>query len=269
MLKRPHYVALSLIVLATLVVLNLPSDAAARFKLAFSSLFLPLFGLATTAHSVAEHAGNTLLPRGELLRLNDQLRNENQQFKLAASQAAETARENARLRQLVGWREQSPWKGKLKLARVVLREPANWWRSVQIDLGRRDGLRSNLPVLTAEGLVGRVGSVGFDQSRVLLIGDPNCKVSALVENESRDSGILGPSGPLETELALLSYLPRTSSLKPGQNVVTSGLGGIFPKGIAIGKVVDARPVEFGLYVEARVKLAANLNALEEVWVLLP
>ncbi len=86
---------------------------------------------------------------------------------------------------------------------------------------------------------------------------------------SRRQGRLGPSGPLETELALLSYLPRTSSLKPGQNVVTSGLGGIFPKGIAIGKVVDARPVEFGLYVEARVKLAANLNALEEVWVLLP
>jgi rod shape-determining protein MreC len=269
MLKRPHYVALSLIVLATLVVLNLPSGAAARFKLAFSSLFLPLFGLATTAHNATEHASNTVLPRSELIRQNEQLRRENQQLQVAAVQAAETARENARLRQLAGWREQSPWKSKLRLARVILREPANWWRSVQVDLGSREGLRPNMPVLISEGLVGRVASVGFDRSQVLLIGDPNCKVSVLVENESRDSGILGPSGPLETELALLSYLPRTSSLKPGQNVVTSGLGGVFPKGIAIGKVVDARPVEFGLYVEARVKLAANLNALEEVWVLLP
>lgn len=269
MLKRPHYVALSLIVLVTLGVLNLPSGAAARFKLAFSSFFLPLFGLATAAHNASEHAANQLLPRSELIRQNDQLRRENQQLQLTAAQAAESARENARLRQLVGWREQSPWKGRLKLARVIVREPANWWRSVQIDLGSRDSLRSNLPVLTPEGLVGRVGSVGFDRSQVLLIGDPNCKVSALVENDTRDSGVLGPSGPLETELALLSYLPRTSSLKSGQNVVTSGLGGVFPKGLTIGKVVDARSVEFGLYVEARVKLTANLNALEEVWVLMP
>jgi rod shape-determining protein MreC len=269
MLKRPHYVALSLIVLATLGVLNLPSGAASRFKLAFSSLFLPLLGLATTAHNATEHASATLLPRSELIRQNEQLRRENQQLQVTAAQASETARENARLRQLVGWREHSPWKGKLKLARVVLREPANWWRSVQIDLGSRDGLRPSLPVLTAEGLVGRVGAVGFDRSHVLLIGDPNCKVSALVENETRDGGILGPSGPLETELALLDYLPRSSSLKAGQNVVTSGLGGVFPKGIAIGKVVDARPVEFGLYIEARVKLAVNLSALEEVWVLMP
>jgi rod shape-determining protein MreC len=269
MLKRPHYVALSLIVLATLVVLNLPGGAATRFKLAFSSLFLPLFGLATTAHNAAEHASNTLLPRSELIRQIEELRRQNQQLQVTAAQAVELGRENTRLRQLIGWREQSPWKSKLKLARVVLREPANWWRGIQIDLGSRDGLRPNLPVLTSEGLVGRVSSVSSDRSQVLLIGDPNCKVSALVENETRDSGVLGPSGPLETELAVLSYLPRTSSLKPGQNVVTSGLGGVFPKGIAVGKVVDARPVELGLYVEARVKLNANLNALEEVWVLLP
>jgi rod shape-determining protein MreC len=269
MLKRPHFVALSLMVLATLVVLNLPSGAAARFKLAFSSLFLPLFGLATTAHNATEHASNTVLPRSEWVRQNSQLRRENQQLQIAVAQTAEASRENARLRQLLGWREQSPWKGKLKLARVTLREPANWWRSIQVDLGSRDGLRPNLPVLTAEGLVGRVASVSFDRAQVLLIGDPNCKVSVLVSNETRDSGVLGPSGPLETELATLSYLPRTTNLKPGQSVTTSGLGGVFPSGITVGKVVDARPVEFGLYVEARVKLAANLNALEEVWVLMP
>ena len=67
----------------------------------------------------------------------------------------------------------------------------------------------------------------------------------------------------------LSYLPMDANLKPGQNVVTSGLGGVFPQGIPIGKIVDTRQVEFGLYTEARVRLAVNLSALEEVWVLLP
>ena len=111
--------------------------------------------------------------------------------------------------------------------------------------------------------------MSFDRAQVLLVGDPNCKVSALVENETRDNGVLGSAGPLERELAVLRDLSRTTTLKPGQNIVTSGLGGIFPKGIPIGKVVDSRSVEYGLLVEARIKLAANLNALEEVWVLMP
>jgi len=150
-----------------------------------------------------------------------------------------------------------------------MRDPANWWRTVQIDLGSRDGLRENLPVLTAEGLVGRVSSVGLTRSQVVLMGDPNCHVSALVENPAHDMGIVSASGPLDTSLVDLTYLSGSASLKPGQNVITSGLGGVFPKGIPVGQVVDSRPVEFGLYTEARVKLSANLGALEQVWVLFP
>jgi len=241
MLKRPHYVALSLIVLATLVVLNLPGGVAARFKLALGSLFLPLFGLATTSQNLLNRAADAATPRRELLRQQEQLRRENDQLQIGAMQAAEAARENTRLRQLVGWREQSPWKDKLKLARVVLRDPANWWRTVQIDLGSRDGVRTNLPVLTTEGLVGRIAAVSLNQSQVLLVGDPNCKVSALVANEARDTGVIGPSGPLESDLVVLSYLSRSTTINAGQEVFTSGLGGVFPKGIPIGKVVEVEP----------------------------
>ena len=252
--------------LLTLVILNLPSQTTARFKLVIGSLFLPLFGLASTSQHLTGAAGDAVVPRGELLHLNDGLRRENQQLRLQAMQAQETASENARLRQLVGWQQQTPWK--LKLARVVLREPANWWRTVQIDLGSRDGLRVNLPVLTMDGLVGRISSVSLTRSQVVLLGDPNCKVSARVE-ETRDIGIIGASGPLETEFVELGYLSRNANLKPAQNVVTSGDGGIFPKGIPIGKIVDARILDYGLRTEARVRLAANLNALEEVWVMFP
>ena len=150
-----------------------------------------------------------------------------------------------------------------------MRDPANWWRTVQIDLGSRDGVRENLPVLTADGLVGRVSSVGYTHAQVVLIGDPNCRVSALVENPAHDMGVISPGGPLDNSLVELSYLSGSANLKPGQNVITSGLGGVFPKGIPIGQIVDARPVEYGLYTEARVKLSANLGALEQVWVLFP
>ena len=267
MLKRLHYISLGLVVLLTLVILNLPSQTSARFKQGIGSLFLPLFGLASSAQQLTGAAGDAVMPRGELLKLNDGLRRENQQLRLQAMQAQETTNENARLRQLLGWQRQTSWK--LKLAKVVLREPANWWRTVQIDLGSRDGLRVNLPVLTMDGLVGRISSVSLTRSQVVLLGDPNCKVSARVDNETRDTGIIGPSGPLDTEFVGLGFLSRNANLKPGQNVVTSGDGGIFPKGIPIGKVVDVQPADYGLRTEARVKLAANLNALEEVWVMFP
>jgi rod shape-determining protein MreC len=267
MFRRSHYIALSLIVLLTLLALNLPGPTAARLKLTVGSLFVPLFGLAGSAHEVAGTAGDALVPRRELLRVIESQRRENQRIQLQTMQAEETARENARLRQLVGWQRQTPWK--LKLARVVLREPANWWRTAQIDLGSRDGLRANLPVLTTEGLIGRVSSVSLTRSQVTLLGDPNCKVSARVENETRDTGIIAASGPLDTALVVLGYLSRTANLQPAQLVVTSGEGGIFPPGIPVGKIVDVQAVDYGARTEARVKLAASLTSLEEVWVMFP
>jgi len=267
MLKRPHYFAAGLVVLLTLTILNLPGPVAARLKHALGGVFLPLFGLAASSRQLAEKAGETLTPRAQLLQENEALRRENQELRVQAGQAAETLRENNRLRELLGWGQNAPWK--LKLARVIARDPANWWHTLQIDLGSRDGMRTNLPVLTAEGLVGRVASVSYTHSQVVLLGDRDCKAAAVVENDARDLGILGTAGPLDGSMVSLGYLSKDANLKPGQLVATSGLGGIFPKGIRIGQIVDLRPVEYGLYLEARVKLSANLSGLEEVWVLLP
>jgi rod shape-determining protein MreC len=265
MLKRPQYIALGLIVLTTLIMLNLPGHLTARMKLGIGSVFLPLFGLANSSQQLAGQVSDAATSRGELLKQNETLRRENQQLRLQLMQAEKTARENDRLHKFVGWAPAKPWK--FKLARVVLREPANWWRAVHINLGSRDGVRVNMPVLTPDGLVGRIFSVSPIGSQVVLLGDPNCRVSALVQNEARDNCVIGPSGPLDSALVEIAYLPPNANLKPGQNVVTSGNGGIYPKEITIGKIVDAHPAEYGLSTIARVKLGANLNALEEVWVL--
>lgn len=267
MVKQKHYIALGAVTLVTLVLLSLPPLATSRLKLAVGSWFLPLFGLASAAQQLPITAADAVLPRRELLRQLEVLRRDNDQLRVQASQAAATARENDQLRALLGWQRQTPWK--LKLASVVMRDPANWWHTVQIDLGSRDGVRENLPVLTTEGLVGRVSSVSYTHAQVVLITDPNCKVSALVENPAHDLGIISPGGPLDNAFVELSYLSGNATLQAGQNVITSGLGGVFPKGIPIGQIVDARPVEFGLYTEARVKLLANLGSLQQVWVLFP
>lgn len=267
MIRRRHYIALVLVILITLVLLNLPGRTVAQIKLAMGSLFLPLFGLANSSHQLAERAGERLSPRKDLLKQNEALRRQNQELRIREMQAAETRRENQRLQQLLGLQQKAPWK--LKLTRVVLRDPANWWRTVQIALGSRDGARVNLPVLTTDGLVGRISSVSLTRSQVVLLGDPNCKVAAQIENQGRDTGILESSGSFDNSLLTLDYLSKDAVVRPGQLVVTSGLGGIFPKGIIIGKIVDSHTAEYGLYTEARVKLTAHLGGLDEVWVLFP
>jgi rod shape-determining protein MreC len=271
MLKRPHYIALSLVVFLVLAVLNLPSRTATQFKLALSSLFLPLFGLASSVHSLSEQAGNSLTPRRVLLTELERLRRENSQCRVRQTQVAEVFRDNDRLRRALRLQQQIPFK--LQFARVVLRDPANWWRTVQIDVGQRDGIVTDLPVLTLDGqLAGRVTQVGSRASRVALVGDPFCRVSAVVEDgKARDYGVIysGLGGVLDGSLVDLTYVNRPTASKPGQPVLTSGLGEFFPKGIPIGHIVDTNSVGLGLYMEARVKLGANLDSLEEVWVVLP
>ena len=267
MFKQNNYIAAAIVVLAAVVILSLPGSATSRLRLAIGSLFLPLFGLTNAGQQLPADLADSVLPRRELLKQIDTLRKENQQLKVQQLQADAIAREDEQLRTFFGWEKQQPWR--LKLAHVVARDPANWWRTIDIDLGSHDGMTTNLPVLTADGLIGRVSSVGIARSQVVLIGDPNCHVSALVEDPAQDTGILSASGPLDSSLADLTYLASGADLKSGQRVVTSGIGGIFPKGIPIGEIVDSRQVEFGLYSEARVKVNANLGALEEVWVKMP
>ena len=146
MLKQKNYVALGAVVFVAVLLLSLPTRATARLKLAVSSLFLPLFGLASAAQQLPADLADSVLPRRELLKEIDDLRRENQQLKEQQVQTASIARENDQLRTLLGWQRQSPWK--LKFANVIMRDPANWWRTVQIDLGSRDGVQTNQPVLT-------------------------------------------------------------------------------------------------------------------------
>jgi rod shape-determining protein MreC len=267
MFRRQHYIALILVVLVAVAFLRMPSQTASKFKLAISGLFLPLFGLATSSHDLLDKTANVLLPRNELLRQNQQLRRENQELHIRLQQAEETARENNRLNQQLGRLKQARWN--LKLGRIIGRDPANWWNSAQIDLGSRDGVRPNMSVLTPDGLVGRIQSVGETRSQMILLGDPNLRVAALVE-ATREVGIVlsSSSSPQENNMVDLGFLSGNSQVKPGHVIVTSDEGGISPKGIVIGRIVDCRTKDFGLSTEARVKLAANLSTLEEVWVVL-
>jgi rod shape-determining protein MreC len=269
MLKRPHWIGLCLAILLALVLLNLPSSISSRLKFALSSLYLPLFGLASSAQKAGEAAGMRTISKGTLIEQLEKLRRENDALRIELMQSEETTRENAALREAVTWQKKAPWK--VRLARVITRDPANWWRTLQIDIGRNQGVAKNMPVMTSDGLIGRIQETDANRSRVALLGDPQCQVPAVVDNAGRDTGILRPgeASVLDESIVELTYISRNSQAIPGQKVYTSGLGGFFPKGIPIGAIIETNSIGYGLYLEARVKLSASLRELEEVWVLIP
>ncbi len=270
LLKRPHLIALGAVILLTVVLLKLPARATVNFKLALSGLFLPLWGAANSAERLANAASYSAIPKRELIERLMALEKERDEARLQLMQAAEVRQENSRLRQLLRLPELLPWR--TRLAKVVSRDPANWWRTIKIDLGSRDGVRTNATVLVPQGLVGRVAEVGFATSQVVLLGNPDCRVSVVVlDSGGRELGMIAPSSssPLDDTLVELNYLARNSKLAAGMKVVTSGQGGIFPAGITVGQIADFRTIGFGLYQEARVSLAVRMSALEEVFVLVP
>lgn len=267
MFKRAHYVAMLAVLLLVLLLFSLPESTTERVRLAISTLFLPLFGLTQSTHTAAGKIGDTVVPRSVITRELEDKRRENSELRTQAMHYQEVMRENDRLHKILQWKQQVRWE--MKLARVVGRDPANWWRMIHIDLGRDDGIKENATVLTPDGLVGRVGLLGSHRAQVILVGNEDCRVAALVDR-TRENGVVGPLpsvAVLDPSLVQLSYLTRNTKLEPEQLVYTSGLGGVFPKGILVGRIVDSRRVEHGLYVEARLKLAVDLNKLEEVWVL--
>lgn len=259
--------ACTVLVLA-LVLLNLPAGAAGRVKLAVSSLFLPMFGLAGASQSFVDRASYSLLTRDTLIAEVERLKKENGSLLLTAAQAQDLFAENARLRAAVGWTNRIPWKA--RLTRVIAREPTSFWRGATLDFGSSDGARIQLPVLTRDGLVGRIRAVTATQSQVALLGDPECGVSIVVR-ETRDLGILQDARTSNAGDGMITVrlLQSSPGVLAGHHVVTSGLGGVFPSGIPVGEIVDTRQIDGGLYTEARVRLGASFNRLEEVYVLMP
>lgn len=145
-------------------------------------------------------------------------------------------------------------------ARIVLKDNMDWSKTIVINRGSRDGLMINMAVISGAGLVGKIIKTGYAYSRVLLLIDSNFKVGARLRN-SRFAGLLEGQGMNQL---VLNYLPREATFNEGEEVVTSGLGGIFPAGYLIGTIKKTHFEEYGFYKYVTVKPSVNFNTLETV-----
>jgi rod shape-determining protein MreC len=149
-------------------------------------------------------------------------------------------------------------------AQVIGLDPTGWFKSVIINKGKEDGLEIDMPVVNAVGIVGRVVSLSPNYAKVLLIIDQNSAVDCLVQR-SRDRGIVKG---LSTEICKMDYLVKASDIAVGDIVVTSGLGGVFPKGIPVGEVLNVEDITGELFKDIEVRPAVDFSKLEEVLIIL-
>lgn len=145
-------------------------------------------------------------------------------------------------------------------ARIVLKDDLGWSKTIIIDRGRGDGIVPNMAVVSGAGLVGKIIEAGYAYSRVLLIIDRSFKVGARLRL-SRNTGILEGQGAKQLNL---NYLPQEAGAIAGDDVITSGLGGLFPSGYLIGSVTKTVFEEYGFYQFASVEPAVDFNSLEFV-----
>jgi rod shape-determining protein MreC len=178
--------------------------------------------------------------------------------------AIETREENVRLRKLLNLPPAMEI-FRFVAARVVARDSSNWYNTLIIDQGCQAKVEADSVVITNDGVVGRVQKVSARTAEVLLISDQRSAVGAMGQS-SRDVGVL--RGGDEEGYCRLVYLPRTASVQVGEIIITSGLGGNFPKGLVLGQVMEVQAEDYGLGKFARVKPTVDLDHLEEVLVIL-
>ena len=265
--KRTYVIASSLVLLLTAFCFNLSPNSSSRLKRAFSSFFIPFFSLQKGAEQVGDLIVDNGTPRKLLLQELNDLKQSNRKLRLRLAQNQNLTQENDNLRKQLKLLPKPEWNP--RLTRIVGRDPANWWRSAQIDLGSIDGVKIDMPVLTAEGLVGRVQEVHTHRSRVALLGDPACRISVTVK-ATGESGVLNAGGGtiFDPTLVNLLFLPASTDARPGDTLFTSGLGEIFPRGIPVGKLLAVEPAPGALTTTARVRLSVNSSKLNNVWVLM-
>jgi rod shape-determining protein MreC len=149
-------------------------------------------------------------------------------------------------------------------ASVIGEDSSPWFKTIMIDRGELDGLREGMPVIAADGLIGQLIKVVAKSSRVLLITDHASGVAAIIQR-SRARGVVKGKGGNSCSL---EFALADEDVKVGDSVISSGIGGVFPKGLNIGEVTMVKKGEYGIFQTVEVRPAVNLVRLEEVLVLL-
>jgi len=221
----------------------------------------PVEGILNMSLKGLHNAWNRYLFLVGLEEENRQLRRKNAALGEQLNLYREGYIESLRLQKLFGLAKTLP--GRTVAARVVDRNRTSLFKTIVIDKGTADGLRVGLPVLSEEGVVGRIIETAWHASQVLLLIDENSNIDAVIQR-SRATGLVEgrPGGKL-----VMTRIPHDSSIAEGDIVLTSGLGGTFPKALIIGQVSRVIRSDVELFLQAEIRPTVDFNGLERALVI--
>lgn len=200
---------------------------------------------------------------GHLRQEVNRLQQDNQSLRLELSTQKSTESELKRLEDVLQIKKSMPHEA--KIARIIAHDPSTWNKSFVIDMGSDDGAQVDSPVISEEGIVGRIIETTPKYSRVLLILDPDSGVGG-IDGRSKVTGVVAGTGRNRLKY---NYVDAQDDVKPGDAIVSSGLGGIFPKGYALGTVLNRTESDNGLNTEIEMVPAVDFAVLDYVFVLEP
>lgn len=194
-------------------------------------------------------------------RENLVLLDENRKLLNEIASLRETQQENSRLRQLLAFQEKSELQ--TVVARVIGRDVSTEYRALRLNRGENSGIQKDMAVVTSEGVVGRVLRTTPDTADVVTVVDTLSAVDA-IDERSRARGIVEG---LSDDLCQLRFALRIDDIAPNDVLISSGLGGIFPKGVPVGIVSKVTKQPYGITQEVEVRPAVDFSKLEEVLVI--
>lgn len=194
---------------------------------------------------------------------NQNLRQRLEELEAERNRLLEVEATNRRLRELLDFRSQLP--SESLTAAVIGNSASTWFRSLTLDKGSKDGVSKGMAVVTPAGVVGQVVAVTARSTKVLLLTDPHSGVD-VIDQRSRARGIV--AGSLD-EGPIVKYVKRSEEIQTGDRLITSGLDGVFPKGLLVGTVSKVRKKSFGLFQVVGVELAVDPSTVEEVLLVAP
>ena len=197
---------------------------------------------------------------------NDKLREEIRSLRQELVDYEQYKAENEQYRQFLELKEERP-DFVFEAAMVVGRDPSDYFYSFTINKGSAHGIKLNDPVITPDGLVGQVSEVTYQNAKVVTLLNPAIAVGAF-DDRTRDTGVISGDLPLaKNGLFKMSYIPRDSAASASDIITTSGIGGVFPKGLIIGSIVDVKTEASGISLFAEISPAADIQRVRDVFVI--
>ena len=247
--------ALIVMLLGLFLLWRIDNPRIERLRMEITDRVIPNFSAVTVPVTSAVNILRSARSYTRIYQQNQELRRELQQMKAWKEAALQREQENARLLDLNNVRLDPKF---TKITGVVLADSGSPFRqTVLLNVGRRDGIVDGWAAIDGIGLVGRIAGVGERTSRVILLTDTSSRIAVSIESNGQRAMIVGDN----TSRPPLEFLEAPETVRPGDRVVTSGDGGVFPSGLLVGQVTQTQSGRL------RVRLAADIQRLEFLRVL--